>query len=470
MPATASQLRASERAGGLGGRLGRVFLLQATLISVAAVIGVYAAATSIEEVLVRRALKEEAAHFWQRFAGSAEFPVPDTRNLTGYLAAGPERGGVPEPIAVLEPGFHDIDTVAGFSVAYVSERDGQMLFLVFDGDQVTDLALWFGLVPLAVVLVILYLSTLLAYLLARRAVSPVLWLVREVRRLDPVAPDASAFAWPRLPANADEEVQALAEALDGLSRNVHAHIERERDFTRDASHELRTPLTVVRLAVGELRRVSGLDAGSRETVERIERAARYMEETTEALLLLARASDSRLVATAVRLDTVVAQECERARAMAAGKPVHIVDCRLMPVVLETDARVLAVIVGNLLRNAVQYTRAGRIEVWVEGETLTVADTGVGIAPEQLDAVFQPFVRADDTGWRGHGVGLSIVKRLCDRFGWSVCIESTPGIGTRVRVRFPGAQSGPEAAPEAAPAPGGAGGDAPGTMARPADTP
>ena len=470
MPATALQRRTSERAGGLGRRLGRVFLLQAAFISAAAVIGVYAAATTIEEVLIRRALEEEAAYFWRRFAGSTEFPVPDTRNLTGYLAVGLERGAVPEPIAVLEPGFHDIDTAADFSVAYVTERDGHTLFLVFDGERVTDLALWFGLVPLAGVLVILYLSTWLAYRLARRAVSPVFWLAREVRRLDPVAPDVSAFASRRLPANADEEVQALAEALDGLSRNVHAHIERERDFTRDASHELRTPLTVVRLAAGELRRGSGLDAESRETLERIERAARDMEETTEALLLLARASDSRLVSTAVRLDTIVAQECERARAMAAGKPVHIAECGVVPVVLETDARVLAVLVGNLLRNAVQYTGAGRIEVRVEGETLTVADTGVGIAPEQLDAVFQPFVRADDSGRRGHGVGLSIVKRLCDRFGWSVRIESTPEIGTRVRVRFPGARSGPEAALEAAAAPGGAGGDAPGATARPADTP
>ena len=455
MPASASQRQTSKRARGLGRRLGRVFLLQAALISAAAVIGVYAAATTIKEVLIRRALEGEAAYFWQRFAGSPEFPVPDTRNLTGYLAAGLERGAVPEPIAVLEPGFHDIDSAVNFSVASVTERDGHTLFLVFDGARVTHLALWFGLVPLAGVLVILYLSTWLAYRLARRAVSPVFWLAREVRRLDPVAPDASVFASLRLPANADEEVQALAEALDGLSRNVHAHIERERDFTRDASHELRTPLTVVRLAAGELRRGSDLDAGSRETVERIERAARDMEETTEALLLLARASDSKLVSTAVRLDIIVARECERARAMAAGKPVRIEECGVMPVVLETDARVLAVLVGNLVRNAVQYTRAGRIEVRVEGETLTVSDTGVGIAPEQLAAVFQPFVRADDTGRRGHGVGLSIVKRLCDRFGWSVRIESTPEIGTRVRVRFPGALSGPEAVLRAAAAPGGA---------------
>ena len=264
----------------------------------------------------------------------------------------------------------------------------------------------------------------------------------------------------RLPANADREILTLAEALRGLSRNVHEHIERERDFTRDASHELRTPLTVVRLAAGELRRRPGLDAESRESVARIERAARDMEETTEALLLLARASDSRLASNAVRLDRIVARECERARAMAGSKPVSIDEGGVMPVIVDADARVLAVLAGNLLRNAVQYTGDGRVEVRVRGETLTIADTGVGIPREQLGEVFRPFVRAGKTDRHGHGVGLSIVKRLCDRFGWSVSIESTPEIGTRVEVRFPGARTPTAAVPEAGAAPDAATGHAP----------
>ena len=450
----------TEHAPGLGRRLGRVFLLQATLISLTAVIGVYAAGTTIEEVLIRRALEEEADHFWKRFSASALFPVPDTRNLTGFLARGADRSGVPAPVAALGPGFHRLDTAADFSVVYVTERDADTLYLVFDGERVSELALWFGLVPLAGVLVILYLSSWLAYRLATRAVSPVIRLARQVRRLDPRAPDASAFASERLPANTDREILALAEALRGLSRNVHEHIERERVFTRDASHELRTPLTVVRLAAGELQRRPGLDAASRESVARIERAARDMEETTEALLLLARASESNLATTEVRLDDIVARECERARAMAGSKPVRIEERGIMPVIVDADARVLAVLVGNLLRNAVQYTGDGRVVVRVQGETLTIADTGVGIPREQLDEVFRPFVRAGKADRHGHGVGLSIVKRLCDRFGWSVSIESTPEIGTRVEVRFPGARAcAAAAAPELDTASDAADGDA-----------
>ena len=430
----------NERSAGLGRRLGRVFLLQAAFISAAAVIGVYAAATTIEEVLIRRALEEEAAHFWSRFAALPRFPAPDTRNLTGYLARGADRSGVPAALAALGPGLHDLDSAAEFSVVHVTERDGHTLFLVFDGERVRALALWFGLVPLAGALVILYLSAWLAYRLATRAVSPVIWLARQVRRLDPRAPDAAAFEPQRLPAGSDREILALAEALRGLSGNVHEHIERERDFTRDASHELRTPLTVVRLAAGELRRGQGLDARSLESVARIDRAAREMEETTEALLLLARASDTKLASTAVRLNDIVVRECERARTLAAARPVTIEERAAGPILVDADPRVLAVLVGNVLRNAVQHTPRGRIEVRIEDDTLTVADPGVGIPREQLDAVFEPYVRAGNASREGHGVGLSIVKRLCDRFGWSVRIDSAPRTGTRVRLRFPGART------------------------------
>jgi hypothetical protein len=130
-----------ENRGGLRQRLGRAFLLQALLISVAAVIGVYAAAFTIEEVLVKRALAEEATYFWNHFDESADFPLPDTRNLTGYLAPRSDTGALPEPLRGLSPGFHQLPTQADFSVVYVTDHESDRLYLVFDGESVGQLAL-----------------------------------------------------------------------------------------------------------------------------------------------------------------------------------------------------------------------------------------------------------------------------------------------------------------------------------------
>ncbi|WP_025770723.1 sensor histidine kinase [Thioalkalivibrio sp. HK1] len=457
VPAKTSRRKAHKTKGGLGRRLGLVFLLQAAFISLAAMIGVYAAALTIEEVLIRRALEEEAIWFWERFARSNDFPLPDTLNLTGYMSdirAEPEAldASVPTSIADLAPGFHDLPAAAGFSVVYVSQREGRTLFLVFDGERASDLAWWFGLVPLAGTLALLYLFTWLGYHQARRAISPIFWLARQVRRLDPMAPDPSTFDPQGLPPNADAEIRDLAAALERLSGRINEHIERERDFTRNASHELRTPLTVVRLAAGALKeRIASSelagDPQAGEALARIARAAHEMEETTGALLLLARASDRRLSSIQVDLNEIVDRQCDRAQSLLADRPIRIERYLGSPLTVAADPGVLSVLVGNLLRNAVQYTSKGTIEVRIEGEQLSIEDTGIGIAPEKLGSVFEPFVRAGEVAssvaalekpegiGQGHGVGLSIVKRLCDRFGWQVTLASRIGQGTCVRVDF-----------------------------------
>ncbi|MCH2098969.1 MAG: ATP-binding protein, partial [Pseudomonadales bacterium] len=76
---------------------------------------------------------------------------------------------------------------------------------------------------------------------------------------------------------------------------------------------------------------------------------------------------------------------------------------------------------------------------VSAGALLIEDRGKGMAPEELERAFDPFFRGAESRRGGHGVGLTIVQRLSDRFGWPVEIESEAGVGTRVRVRFPDAE-------------------------------
>jgi signal transduction histidine kinase len=79
-------------------------------------------------------------------------------------------------------------------------------------------------------------------------------------------------------------------------------------------------------------------------------------------------------------------------------------------------------------------------VHVGAASVAIEDTGVGMAPAQIDALYQPFVRGEGARRGGHGVGLTIVRRLSERFGWPVKIDSTPGVGTRVEIGFPRSSS------------------------------
>ena len=422
---------------GLVHRLGRTFLLQALFISLAAVIGVYVAGFAIEEVLIKQALREEAAYFWELFAHDASTPLPDTRNLTGYM--GNVEQSVPEGLRGLEPGFHATPSEADFSTVFVSDNHGQRLFLTFDGERVSELALYFGLVPLMCALVAVYLTAWVTFRSTRRAVSPIIGLARAVHDYDPTSVDAEVFEHE---ASADdEEVRALADALSRLSHRVKDFVERERHFTRDASHELRSPLTVIQIAADMLLSEQKLNAHAERSVIRIKRAASDMEELTEAFLLLARESDQQLDQVSVSVNDVLEDELEYALTMFEDKPVELTREITAEVTVSAPRRVLSVLVGNLVRNAFNYTDAGTVNVRIEPALLVIEDSGVGMGEEQVEQVFKPFFRGGAGRMRGgHGVGLTIVKRLSDRFGWPVTIDSNLGQGTRVEVSFPASQS------------------------------
>jgi signal transduction histidine kinase len=420
---------------GIGARLGRAFMLQATFISVAAVVGVFVAGALLERLLIREALRDEAAHFWQQRLERPDFPLPSTRNLTGYM------GDVPEVLRRLGLGYHPWQHDSVDYLVYVSERGGKRLYLTFDRSSVGRLAAYYGLAPLALVLLVLYVSTWLGFRASRRALSPVMALARSVRQLDPNAPDPAVFEPGRLPVGVDDEIGELSTALARFAQRLNEFMDRERYFTRDASHELRSPLTVIQMAAESLLLSPGLGEPERHTVTRIRRSARDMEELTAAFLLLARESEAGLPMETLRINDVVASELERARPLAAGRPVELrIEARCW-LTLDAPEKVLSVLLGNLLRNAAAYTESGHVIVTIEPEAVMIEDTGAGLPAGSFRAMDKPFVRGT-TGQPGFGVGLTIVRRLSDRFGWPVEFSSELGAGTRVRVTFPGAVATP----------------------------
>jgi signal transduction histidine kinase len=426
-----------SRDRGLGARLGRAFLQQAAFIGVAAVVGVFCAGLLLEGLLIREALRGEADHFWEQRAARADFPLPETLNLTGYME------DAPAALRGFGPGYHGWRNGSIEYLVYVSDRNGQRLYLAFDRSNVDRLAVYYGLAPLALVLLVLYLSTWLGYRASQRALSPLLGLAREVRQLDLKAPDPAAFAPDRIPAGADAEVHELAAALARFAQRMNDFVDRERHFTRDASHELRSPLTVIRASVEILQRDAPLDRQAQRAVARIQRAARDIEELTSAFLLLAREDETGLPTEPVNVNEVVANELERARPLAEGRPVELeVDARCN-LVLQAPEKVVSVLVGNLLRNAVAYTERGSVRVEIDAGGIVIQDTGVGMSAEQIQHLYRPFVRGESRR-PGFGVGLTIVRRISDRFGWPVEFRSEPGRGTHVRVRFPAAFTVPPA--------------------------
>ena len=241
-----------------------------------------------------------------------------------------------------------------------------------------------------------------------------------------------------------------AEREAGIAEEARSHLEaasRMRDeFLGTVSHELRTPLNAV-LGWLHLIRTGKLDARTqRRGFESIERNVRLQAQLTADLLDVSKALTGRLRLDVrpVSLNTAVSEAISQVSSAATAKDVTL-DVKLddEPVIVRGDANRLRQVVWHLLANAIKFTpRQGRIEVRLESNdhaTVTVADSGPGIAEEFLPRVFDRFTQADSSPTRasgGLGIGLALVRELVERHGGDIRVASREGGGTVFTIRLP----------------------------------
>ena len=428
-----------------------MFVLQLGLISLVTVGGVLAAGLVAERLLVRQALVGEADWFWQRRSDHPGHPLPDTLNLRSWFigaqdaawepttATDPATLPPPELRALL-PGQHSVQLQGERVIAHVSEVGGERLFLVFDSETVSTMAFWFGIVPIALVLLFMYSLAYLAYRLSSRAVSPMVRLAERIGSFDFNARDAAELELDAPHDGSDTETRVLTEAIGHFVSRSKASIERERDFTRFASHELRTPVAVMRGSIAQLE-LMPLHGASARALERIKRSSGHMATLIESLLVLARDHGSGAhpepVTEAVPLWRLVQRLMDE---LAQTEPA---DDRRFHLSGDADMRVLApeavlqIVIGNLLANAWRHGGQGAVHVHIGERSLSVSDQGPGLDAEQRRRVFEPFYRLerDAAPSAGSGLGLALVQRVTERYGWHVRVTSRPGHGATFLLDF-----------------------------------
>jgi two-component system, OmpR family, sensor kinase len=259
------------------------------------------------------------------------------------------------------------------------------------------------------------------------------------RRPDAMAP----LPEDRLP----DELQPLAASLNALLARLSEALAAQRRFTADAAHELRTPLAALKLQVEMAERARD-DAARTDAFAELKAGVDRATHLVEQLLTMARLEPEAPARAFAPVDLpAIARDAVVARAtLAADKGVDLGVAHNDGVPVRGDPASLAMLVANLLDNALRYTPAGgRIDVGVDDDggsaVLSVVDTGPGIPAAEREQVFARFHRgsaaAAAPGAAGSGLGLSIVRRIADAHGATVRLEDGPdGRGLAVRVRFP----------------------------------
>lgn len=235
-------------------------------------------------------------------------------------------------------------------------------------------------------------------------------------------------------------------------RPVKRSYERQREFVADASHELRTPLAVIRVNA----EAAGLAGGAGDAVSDIATEATYMTRLLDDLLLLAGSDREGIEMQIERIDLAdVTRSAGRAASrLAEGHGQRFtVDVRgSLPV--DADPERCREVMLILLDNAIKYTPDGGSVTLTARESgdeavVAVSDTGIGVAPVELDRLFDRFYRVDKARSRaagGAGLGLSIAREIMDALGGTLKLDSQPRVGTTATMRLPLARSlGPERA-------------------------
>jgi signal transduction histidine kinase len=400
-----------------------------TMLALVAIAGVMLAAWAVlaDDRLKRNItydlLSEELAHYEQRMRVDRGAEPLRSARLSIYRSS--DFAELPRHIAILKPGvMHRVRSNGRLLDVLVRDGDFGRLYITYDVTTHARQELIAILIIAIGVIAIVAVAGWLAFGISRRLVSPINALADRLTQIDP------GQRYVRIGAEfAGNELEPIAHSIDRYMERLDGFVEREQSFTSTASHELRTPLAVIRGAVELLEAQTATRPGSANALARIQRAVREMTEFTDALLTLSREEHSSAEASCEVHQLLTRIVDDLRHEMPDKRITQKIDAANSLRVAAPESMV-AMLIGNIVRNAVQHGTGSDVLCEMHGRELSVAnagalpDTALGFSPS----------RRFTTHPHGHGMGLYLVRRICERYRWTIQLENTPD-GVMARVGF-----------------------------------
>lgn len=417
--------RKMHKSFGLAQRIFLGFALQLLLI-----VGIYSVAMMqstefMENNLVSEMLREELEMSVQELNSHEELQLPPSMKI---FSDDPRLDPIPAAFAHVPEGFTEFVNDES-SFVYRLQLGQHSYILMRDQYDFERSEQIYNVVILICSTLVLTLGSFFAWWwVSRRVIKPVHDLSEQVRTI------AATRTYHPLQADfADDEVGELARICDNALKRFHEALLRERLFTADISHELRTPLTIIQTSA-ELLHMKGANVGEAkrdELLKRILGSCQSLQDLLNIFLNLARNTSFEIQESDTVHDTLNSiVEYYRPNAKAKGLELTFEVNDNCPGFYSPV--VIGALAGNLIKNAILYTSEGGVKVTETATGFEVQDTGPGIDSENKDRIFSPHTRATDQQ-QGSGMGLSIVKRLCDRFGWTVELMSLRSQGSCFKI-------------------------------------
>jgi signal transduction histidine kinase len=331
------------------------------------------------------------------------------------------------PIRQIQTGIINKDQVVGYLVVAMSLEDFEIV-------QILKNIL---LISYPLILILLF---LIARFLAGRSIKPVSTIIDTSSQ---ITKDNLKSRIP-LPINKDE-LFVLSQNINNLLDRVENAIEREKQFTSDASHELRTPLAVIKGTMEVLIRKPRNQHEYEEKINFCISEVDRLNHMVDQLLLLARFENQKqnIKNESIYLNAIILDNLTRFSEKIESKKVKVFTSFSDDFYIQSDNYLVSIIISNLLSNAIKYSNSnGKIRIELSQNehhiTFSISDNGIGIAPDDMNKIFNSFYRSDVSNHaeiKGTGLGLSIVKRLCDLLNLEITVDSKLNVGTTFSLSF-----------------------------------
>lgn len=409
---------------GLAQRVLLGIVIQTFIIVVSYAIAISQSTEIMEQALIGEILHEEIVTSIKELDSHETLTMPETVHL---YSDDDRLQDIPSSLLNAQEGFSESVTDEQSTFIYRMEVNGHTYIIVRDQYHFELTEQLNQRIVIVCSLLVLILSALFGWWwLSTQVTQPILSLTHAVKTVR----DAKTYE-PIKVHTYDDEIGELTRICDETFERLHKALDREKLFTADISHELRSPLTIIQTSA-ELLEMRLEGKPERKYVEKITASCDVMRNLMNVFLNLARGNalgHKDLDKTHDILESV----CDYWSESAREKNLTLVfestgTCPgVQPPVL------LSTVASNLVRNAFRYTDEGSVTVRETEKGFEVIDTGIGIAADQRERIFQPYTRASNKGG-GIGMGLSIAKRICDRLGWSIeLLESEKGAHFRVNL-------------------------------------
>lgn len=294
----------------------------------------------------------------------------------------------------------------------------------------------FGIIVLNSTIFIILL--VIGYFLINRTIKPLKVILDEVNSLQ----NGNDLSKRLKEANTKDEFEQLTNSFNKMLNNIENSVDNIKQFSSDASHELKTPLTVIQ---GEIELCQNSTKSKEElsvSLEKINKEQKKLQEIIKNFLLLSRLDKEVLKNKKALLDKITFESIELNLEKIEAKNLELKLDIQEDLEVNFDEKYLHIVINNLLTNAIKYTNEGFIALSAKRNDnkiiFEISDSGIGISKEDKSKIFERFYRVDKArtcSKDGIGLGLSIVKKICDRFETSIDIQSKEMNGSTFKLIF-----------------------------------